>query len=70
MDEDALITAIENGKVAGCFMDVLKKEPIENETLMQNDKIYLSPHLGGATDEAQQKIGMEIVDIVKEFMNI
>lgn len=70
LDEDALITAIENGKVAGCFMDVLKKEPIENEKLMQNDKIYLSPHLGGATDEAQQKIGMEIIDIVKEFINM
>lgn len=68
LDEDALIKAIEDEKVSGAFMDVFKKEPIENEKLIKNDKIYLSPHLGGATDEAQKNIGNEIIDIVKKFV--
>lgn len=67
IDEDALIKAIQEGKVEGCFMDVFKKEPISNEALIENDKIYLSPHLGGATNEAQQNIGAEIIDIIKNF---
>ncbi len=66
VDEDALVDAIESGKVAGAALDVFEVEPLENERIRNCDKISLTPHIGAATAEAQARIGDNIVDIIKE----
>ncbi len=66
VDEDALVDAIESGKVRGAALDVFAEEPLTNERLLKCEKISLTPHIGAATEEAQARIGGNIVDIVKE----
>ena len=68
VDEDALVDAIESGKVRGAALDVFREEPLTNQRLLQCDKISLTPHIGAATAEAQARIGDVIVDIVKELL--
>ena len=65
IDEEALLDALDSGKVAGAALDVFSKEPILNERLYKHEKIALTPHIGGSTDEAQYRIGEEIVSIIK-----
>ena len=67
VDEDALCAALDAGKLAGAALDVFASEPLKNERIMNNDKISLTPHIGGSTKEAQGRIGMEIVDIINSF---
>ncbi|HHT45123.1 MAG TPA: 3-phosphoglycerate dehydrogenase [Fastidiosipila sp.] len=66
VDEDALVDAIEAGKVRGAAIDVFEVEPLENERLRNCDKISMTPHIGAATAEAQARIGDNIVEIIKE----
>jgi D-3-phosphoglycerate dehydrogenase len=68
VDEDALVDAIESGKVKGAALDVFAVEPLQNERLLQCEKISLTPHIGAATAEAQARIGDNIVDIIKEVL--
>ncbi|MGM9638516.1 MAG: D-2-hydroxyacid dehydrogenase [Butyricicoccaceae bacterium] len=68
VDEEALCDALDSGKLAGAALDVFAKEPLANERVMNNDKISLTPHIGGSTKEAQGRIGMEIVDIIKDIL--
>lgn len=67
IDEGALIEALNNGKVAGAALDVFENEPKPNLELINNPKVCVTPHIGAATEEAQERIGNEIVDIVEEF---
>lgn len=67
VDEKALLKAIETGKINGAALDVYEEEPTRNEELLNNDKISFTPHIGAATAEAQERIGEEIVNIVKEY---
>lgn len=66
IDEDALVDAVESGKVYGAALDVFKTEPLANERLMKCSRIVLTPHIGAATKEAQDRIGEEIVSIITE----
>lgn len=61
VDEDALCDALESGKLAGAGIDVYQEEPCKNRRLIQNPKVSLTPHVGGSTREAQNRIGEEIV---------
>ena len=69
IDEDALIDALDSGKVGAAALDVFKEEPIKNERLFKHDKVALTPHIGGSTLEAQGRIGEEIVAIIKNYNN-
>ncbi len=65
--EKALLEALDSGKVAGAAIDVFVEEPTKNEALYTHDKISLTPHIGGSTNEAQTRIGEEIVEIITNF---
>lgn len=65
--ENALLDALDSGKVSGAALDVFEEEPTKNERLLKHDKVSLTPHIGAATKEAQGRIGEEIVDIIKKF---
>ncbi|WP_341901506.1 NAD(P)-dependent oxidoreductase [Fluviicola taffensis] len=68
VDESALLEAIAEGKVAYAGLDVFENEPNPRADLLNNEKIGTTPHIGAATNEAQDRIGLELADlIVKQF---
>jgi D-3-phosphoglycerate dehydrogenase len=60
IDEVALIEALDNDKVAFAGLDVFESEPNPEITILMNPKISLTPHIGAATAEAQDRIGTEL----------
>jgi D-3-phosphoglycerate dehydrogenase len=64
IDEDALIEALNSGKVAAAALDVFENEPTPRKDLLAHPKISLTPHIGAATEEAQDRIGEEIAEII------
>ncbi|PAT02274.1 3-phosphoglycerate dehydrogenase [Candidatus Izimaplasma bacterium ZiA1] len=69
IDEAALIEALDNGKVMAAAVDVFEEEPTKNETLFTHDKVSLTPHIGAATAEAQARIGLETIEVIKEVLS-
>ena len=60
IDEVALIKALDSGKVLFAGLDVFENEPNPEITILMNPKISLTPHIGAATLEAQDRIGTEL----------
>ena len=60
INEEALLDALESGKVAGAGLDVFKNEPTPAVKVLMNGKVSLTPHIGAATGEAQDRIGTEL----------
>jgi D-3-phosphoglycerate dehydrogenase len=60
IDEAALISAIESGKVAGAALDVFATEPPGSIPLVDNPKVVCTPHIGAQTVEAQQRAAADI----------
>lgn len=60
VDEVALIDALENGKLSFAGLDTFETEPTPAIKVLMNSKISLSPHIGAATHEAQDRIGTEL----------
>lgn len=66
VDEDALLAALESGKVRGAALDVFAEEPPRDLRLARHPRVVCTPHLGASTQEAQARIGMEIAQILLE----
>jgi D-3-phosphoglycerate dehydrogenase len=64
VDEEAMLDALDSGKVSAAALDVFSEEPVKNERIYTHDKISLTPHIGAQTKEAQERIGEEIVSII------
>lgn len=62
IDEVALIEALDEDKIAFAGLDVFEKEPTPEMHLLMNPKISLTPHIGAATLEAQDRIGTELAE--------
>jgi D-3-phosphoglycerate dehydrogenase len=60
INEIALVNAIEEGKVLFAGLDVFEKEPTPEMQLLMNPELSLTPHIGAATKEAQDRIGTEL----------
>ena len=60
IDEVALVQALESGKVAFAGLDTFESEPIPAIQVLMNGRISLTPHIGAATNEAQDRIGTEL----------
>ncbi len=67
VDEDALVDALDSEKLWGAALDVFAKEPAANEKVLNHPKISLSPHVGGSTVEAQNRVGFELATKVVNF---
>lgn len=67
VDEAALLSALESGKVRAAGLDVYADEPATNKALYSHPMVSCTPHIGAATVEAQKRIGTEIVDIITNF---
>ena len=67
VDEDALLAALESGKIGGAGLDAFKNEPNPRADLLNHPRISVSPHIGAATMEAQANIGLELADKIIAF---
>lgn len=67
IDEEALLAALESGKVAGVGLDVYENEPTPREALLKHPNVSCTPHIGASTVEAQSYIGMELADKIIAF---
>lgn len=62
IDEEALIEALDNGKLSFAGLDTFENEPTPAIKVLMNPKVSLTPHIGAATGEAQSRIGEELAD--------
>lgn len=67
VDEDALLAALESGKIGGAGLDAFMNEPNPRADLLNHPRISVSPHIGAATMEAQANIGLELADKIIAF---
>jgi D-3-phosphoglycerate dehydrogenase len=69
IDEDALIKAIQDGKVAGAALDVYAEEPLSESKLFSLDQVIGSPHVGAGTNEAKERVGQvaaqKVIEAIK-----
>jgi D-3-phosphoglycerate dehydrogenase / 2-oxoglutarate reductase len=68
IDEDALIAALDAGKVKAATLDVFVGEPAPRADLLTHPKIMSMPHVGGSTLEAQDRIGLELADQIIQLL--
>ncbi len=67
ISESDLLAALNSGQVGFAGLDVFEKEPPVNMDILKHDNVSLSPHIGGSTKEAQNRIGIELAEKVIEF---
>jgi D-3-phosphoglycerate dehydrogenase / 2-oxoglutarate reductase len=68
IDEQAVVSAIESGKVAGAAFDVYEQEPPKGSPLTRSEKIITTPHLGASTAEAQDNVALEVAQQVADAL--
>ncbi len=62
IDEAALIEGLNSGKISHACLDVFVNEPKPSASILSHAKISLTPHIGAATNEAQERIGVELAE--------
>jgi D-3-phosphoglycerate dehydrogenase len=62
IEEKAVVEALESGKLSFAAIDVFENEPTPEIKLLMQSKLSLSPHIGGATTQAQDRIGIELAE--------
>ena len=69
VSETDLITALESGKVAGAALDVFAVEPLPaDHPYRKQASLILTPHLGASTEEAQEKCGIEVAEVIAGYL--
>ena len=68
IDEDALLAALEDGRVAAAGLDVHAQEPPADWRLAQHPRVVATPHVGAQTAEAQERVGTDIAIQVRDFL--
>ena len=66
----ALADALKSGKVAGAALDVFHQEPLKDSVYFGMPNVLLSPHIAGATDEAQEAIGIQLATQVRDYLKL
>jgi D-3-phosphoglycerate dehydrogenase len=62
IDEEALMAGLDSGKIGHACLDVFMNEPKPSEKILKHSRISLSPHIGASTQEAQERIGIELAE--------
>jgi D-3-phosphoglycerate dehydrogenase len=68
IDDEALLAALDAGRVAGAALDVHAQEPPADWRLARHPKVLALPHLGASTKEAQERVGTDIAQQVRDFL--
>jgi len=68
IDEQALLAALESGRVAGAALDVHANEPPKDWALARHPRVVATPHIGAATAEAQERVGTDIAVQVRDYL--
>ena len=70
IDEEALISALDSGKVAFAGLDVFINEPTPSQEVLNHPKISLTPHTGASTVEAQDRIGLSLAEQICSILQV
>ncbi len=70
IDEEALIEALDRGKVRFAGLDVFENEPTPSKKILSHSKISLTPHTGASTTEAQDRIGLSLAEQICSLMRV
>lgn len=68
LNEEELLKNLETGKVSFAGIDTFENEPKPSIKILMNSSISLTPHIGAATNEAQDRIGVELADKINEIL--
>jgi D-3-phosphoglycerate dehydrogenase len=68
VNEADLVEALKQGQVAAAALDVFNEEPLTNSPLQALANVILTPHIGGSTHEAQEAVGVQIAQQVREYL--
>jgi len=68
INDAALAAALQSGKVGGAAVDVYSEEPPRDSPLLASANVVATPHIAGSTNEAQEAVGMQIAQQVKEYL--
>src|SRR5579863_3063519 len=68
VNEADLAEALKDGYVAAAALDVFTEEPLKESPLQKMENVILTPHIGGATSEAQEAVGVQIAQQVREYL--
>ncbi|MGE9266672.1 MAG: phosphoglycerate dehydrogenase [Verrucomicrobiales bacterium] len=70
IDESALKAAIDNGHIAGCALDVFEEEPpsADHPLFSLNKFVAFTPHLGASTAEAQENVGIQVAEQIRDYL--
>ncbi len=69
IDENALIQALDSGQVGFAGLDVFDNEPTPRAEILNHPKVSLTPHIGASTNEAQERIGTELANLIVEHLS-
>lgn len=64
IDEQALLSALNTGQIAFAGLDVFENEPTPLKAILSHPKISLTPHIGASTNEAQERVGTELANLI------
>jgi D-3-phosphoglycerate dehydrogenase len=68
IDPEALLAALDAGRVAGAALDVHPQEPPQDWRLARHPRVIATPHLGASTREAQERVGTDIAQQVRDYL--
>jgi len=68
VDEAALVDALREGTIAGAALDVYEREPAVTEELLALENVVLTPHLGSATRDTREAMGLLAVDALRAVL--
>ncbi|MDM8530756.1 NAD(P)-dependent oxidoreductase [Anaerolineales bacterium HSG25] len=69
VDEEALLTALNEDQIAGAALDVFREEPAVNNSLAQHERVVATPHIAASTDDAQEAAALTVADKIIEILN-
>ncbi len=69
VDEEALLEALEDGRVAGAALDVFAEEPVPpDHPLVKHPNVICTPHVGASTEQAQINVAIAIAEQVRDYL--